>query len=409
LPGTKNILSLITLSLTLGIVPAAQQVRFDDVVRNLRNPDPRARMSSIALLRESKYLEAIEPIAPLVNDPIDEIQLAAIEAELSFFLVEDVGPRKRRAFIVEVRSSGRAESAFDAGPLAVWPRPAPASLVTALLKAVDDEHPKVRLEAIYTLGTVAQAPVAAEHAKGLITALDHYDPEIRAAAARVIGRLQVKSAGEPLINAVNDSQPPVRFAAMRALGDIREETAIEALTRQLEHYRKGEGAWSALDGLARIGHPSSIPVFTARLTDRDAFVRRAAIEGLGRARGSDAIAALENVAVNDSSDMVRAAAAFALQKLGQDRLPTLVAALESGDLALQVSGYFLEIGASAVPVLAKHLTHPEESVRGNAALVLGALGTSADIPTLEPLLQDRNGDVRRAAERAINRIKVRGA
>ena len=43
---------------------AAQQVRFDDVVRHLRNPDPDARMSSIVLLRESKYLEAIEPIAP---------------------------------------------------------------------------------------------------------------------------------------------------------------------------------------------------------------------------------------------------------------------------------------------------------------------------------------------------------
>ena len=69
--------------LLLVTTAAAQQVRFDDVVRNLRNPDPEARMSSITLLRESKYLEAIEPIATLVNDPIDEIQLAAIERHLT--------------------------------------------------------------------------------------------------------------------------------------------------------------------------------------------------------------------------------------------------------------------------------------------------------------------------------------
>jgi hypothetical protein len=42
---------------------AAQQLRFDDVVRNLRNPDPKSRLSAIHLLRDAKYPEAITPIA----------------------------------------------------------------------------------------------------------------------------------------------------------------------------------------------------------------------------------------------------------------------------------------------------------------------------------------------------------
>src|SRR5258708_24558539 len=33
-----------------------------------------------------------------------------------------------------------APAAFELGPLAVWPRPVPAELVTALLQAVDDEN-----------------------------------------------------------------------------------------------------------------------------------------------------------------------------------------------------------------------------------------------------------------------------
>ena len=68
------------------------------------------------------------------------------------------------------------------------------------------------------------------------------------------------------------------------------------------------------------------------------------------------------------------------------------------------------VWASAlVSELTSHLKDPDEGIRGNVALMVGALGTSAEIPALEPLLQDRNGDVRRAAERAIQRVKVRGA
>ena len=387
----------------------AQQARFDDVVRNLRNPDARVRMSSIALLRESKYAEAIEPLAPLVNDPLDEIQLAAIDAELSFFLVDDVGTRRRRAFIIEVRNSGRAESAFEAGPLAIWPRPVPASLTTALLKAVDDENARVRIQAIYTLGAIAQRPVADEHVKGLITALDHYDPAIREAAARVLGRLQLGAAGEALLKAVNDSQPPVRFASMRALGEIREERAIQALTEQLEHYRTGEGAWAALVGLAGIAHGASIPIFKARLADRDAFIRRAAVEGLAKAGAADEAEAIETILTADSSEMVRAAAAYALQRFGRNALPHLVELLDSRDLAPQIAGYFIELGTPVVAELTRHLTHRDEAVRGNVALIIGAIGTRTELAALEPLLQDRSGEVRRAAERAIQRIKVRGA
>jgi HEAT repeat protein len=391
--------------LTLG---PPQQVRFDDVVRNLRNPDATARLTSIELLRESKYLEAIEPIAPLVNDPLDEIQLAAIDAELSFYLVEDISPRRRRAFIVEVRNAGRAESAFASGPLAVWPRPVPAALTASLLKAVDDENPRVRVEAIYTLGAIAQPPLAGEHARMLVRALDHYDPVIRTAAARVIGRVRLASAGTALINAVNDSQESVRFAAMRALGEIREAAAVQALTQQLEYYRKGEGAWSALDALAHIAHPSSVPLFAARLGDRDEYTRRAAIEGLARAGATGQIAALETVAATDSSEMVRAAAAFALQTFGRNYIARLVEPLDSRSMAPQITSYFFELGQPAAAPLVPHLKDPDEAIRGNVALILGAIGTKGDIAAIEPLLQDRNDDVRRAAERAIQRLKARG-
>ena len=78
-------------------------------------------------------------------------------------------------------------------------------------------------------------------------------------------------------------------------------------------------------------------------------------------------------------------------------------------MAPQIAGYFLELGQPAVAPLTSHLKDPDAAIRGNVALILGAIGTSAQVPALEPLLTDRSEDVRRAAERAMQRLKVRGA
>ena len=41
----------------------------------------------------------------------------------------------------------------------------PLALLSSLLKAVDDENAKVRIESIYTLGSIASVPIAGEHAQ----------------------------------------------------------------------------------------------------------------------------------------------------------------------------------------------------------------------------------------------------
>jgi HEAT repeat protein len=256
---------------------------------------------------------------------------------------------------------------------------------------------------------IARPPLGSDAEAGLIKALDHYDPAIRAAAARVAGRLQAKGTGPALIHAVNDSQAMVRFASMRALGDIREESAIQALVQQLAYYKKDEGAWSALDALAKIGHSSSIELFNAHLSDKDPYLRRAAAEGLGRAGATSAIAALEAGLGTDLSDAARAAMAFALQKLGKNYVSRLADALKSDKLARQVSDYLIELGPGIVPELVPHLKDPDEAIRGNVAIVLGAIGSDNEVLALEPLTKDRDREVALAATRAIDRIKMRKA
>ncbi len=401
---------LVALLAVASVASAAQQpVRFDDVIRNLRNPDAKVRLSALEVLHEAKYPEAIAPIAPLVDDPVDDVQLAAIQTELSFYLVEDVKARRRVGLVIEKRSPAVAQTAFNLPPSRRWPRATPPELIAALVKAIDDENPRVRLEAVYAIGVVGNPPLAAADAQGLIKALDHYDPAIRMAAAEVIGRLRVTEASDALIKAVNDSQPPVRYAAMHALGRLREARAIAALTDQLKYYVKGEGAWSALEALARIADPSSVPLFKERLTDKDPNIRRAAAEGLGRAGDTSVMEPLTSAATTDPSDMVRAAMAFALQKLGQNYAQRMVDGMTSSRVIPQVQEYLLELGPPIVPAILPFLQEPEPSIRLAVADVLGFIGGDAAVAPLTAATQDRDPDVAAAAKRAIERLKLGAA
>jgi HEAT repeat protein len=396
-----------TVALLAVCPPAAAQMPFADVVRNLRNPDPEVRVSALRLLEDAKYPEAVVPIAALINDPIDEIQLEAIDAELSFFLADALPRKSRVAFFVEVRSEGRGPRAFQVGPLAAWPKKAPPEVVKALLQAVDDETGRVRVEAIYTLGVIGGGPLTGDEAEQLIRALDHYDPSVRTAAARVIGRLGAANAGDALITAMNDSNAEVRYASMGALGEIGEARAVQALTEQFTFYGKGEGAWAALSALARIADPSSVPLFKAHLENRDPYLRRAAAEGLGRTGDTSEFERLRTAASSDESEMVRAASAFALQKLGENYLGRLVDSLDSDRMAPQVQSYLLELGSEAAAGLVPRLQEPDEAVRRHVAQVLGGIGSESTVASLTALLKDRDKDVARAAKLAIERIRMR--
>jgi HEAT repeat protein len=192
---------------------------------------------------------------------------------------------------------------------------------------------------------------------------------------------------------------------MRALGYLGETRAVQALTDQLAFYGSGEGAWAALDGLARIAHASSVPVFVSRLGDKDPWLRRAAAEGLGRSGATSEMTGLQTGAGTDASEMVRAAMAFALHKLGRSYVPRLAEFMDSSKTAPQVAEYFLELGPAVVPALLPHLQDPDASIRANVATVLGGMGGEEAVKALQPLLQDKDRDVARAAQRAISRIK----
>jgi HEAT repeat protein len=139
------------------------------------------------------------------------------------------------------------------------------------------------------------------------------------------------------------------------------------------------------------------------------MMRRAAAEGLGRAKDQSAFEALQAQASTDESGMVRAAIAFALKLLDRGHVVRLVDFMHSAKTVPQVQGYLQELGPSVVPDLLPRLQEPGETMRRSVVDAIGALGDHSTVASLEPLLQDRDGDVVKAATRAIERIKMRTA
>lgn len=389
--------------------PQVEQRPYDSFVRDLSSTDPDVRARAMRALADSGYPEAIGPLSTLVTDPVDEIQLETIDRILGFYAVQRPQARRMVAGFIEVRSkTSPAQTVFDQGPFVILPRRTPPELVTALSGAMRDQNAKVRLEAVYALGVVAEPPLDPAAAGTLMGGLRDSQTDVRVAAARVLGGLRVGQAGDALIQAVNDPETAVRTAAMRSLGDIREERAIQALTEQFTYYERGPLADAAFDGLSRIGNPATIPLFTSQLTSKNAEWRRLAAEGLARGGDPRAAASVATVLANEKKVPVQLARAFAMQAANLPGLDALVAALASSDTQAQAMGYLVELGPPIAVPLAASLTNPNPQVREGVAMTLGLIGGEPAVNALEPVRRDSDTNVARAAERAIARIRIRG-
>src|SRR4051812_16870850 len=175
---------------------AAAQIPFEQVSVDLASPDAKVRLRAVQLMKGGAYPEAALPLAAIVTDPQDDIQLEAIAAELNIFLAGPIAGRKRLGLIVEVRTTAEAEPAFSAGAAALGTQPVPAEVLTALRTAARDENRRVAAEALYAFGVLAVAP------RG--------EPR----------RAMLRAAGPDIAAFIGSSDSKMRYAGVRVLGRV---------------------------------------------------------------------------------------------------------------------------------------------------------------------------------------------
>ncbi len=400
--------------------PRAAQVPFESVVSDLGSGDRAVRLRAVQLLKDTAYVEAALPLAPLVTDGDDEIQLEAIAAELNIFLVEKTVTRRRVGLVVEVRNRTAAETAFSQGPLAIGAHEVPLPVLVALRAAAADDNLRVAVEALYAFGTLAAEPAGdrrrtmlreiAPELKGMIASPR---VEYRYAALRVAGRVFDRrsgdepvdpSLGDAIVGAVNDRDRNVRGAAIQALGALRIGRAIAALTDQFRYFRRGQLAESALEALARIGHSSSAPLFLAELGSKDPALKALAIEGLVRIGDQSPKSAIEMALAGDSDDRVALAGSFASVMLGGTPIDPLIEALRKPRVAARARAYLVELAPGRAALFARYAQDPDIGIRAGVADVLGLAGDPTALAIVAPMRQDRDQQVALAAARAVARL-----
>ena len=171
--------------------------------------------------------------------------------------------------------------------------------------------------------------------------------------------------------------------------------------------------------------PAALPA-TVRSDGRPDLVeeRRRAVYGRLRDMGQDALPALAR-GLADPDVRIRRNVALFLNAAGggwwsrsepkldiQSCLPALIAALSDSDprvrhLAAQAIGTVGPAAASAVPALTTLLSDADEGSRNSACIGLAGVGPAARgaLPALRRALTDASSDVRRFAQRAIDRIE----
>jgi HEAT repeat protein len=386
---------------------------FEQAMRDLTSADPGVRLRAAQRLKQVAYLEAAIPLAALVTDSQDEVQLEAIAAELNIFLAEALGPRKRGSVL--------SEQAFSAGTFALGERPVPVEVLTALRLGARDENPRVALEALYAFGALASEPAGSPRrtllrvsGPDIAAFVGASDPAKRYAAVRVLGRVFARRAqddpieetvGDAVITALNDDDRAVKAAAMHALGAMRYERGVQALTELFQFYGNSDGADAALDAIARIAHPISAPLLTAQLSGKSSVRRGIAIEGLGRMGDASKLRAIQQALDADRSDGVTLAGVYASALLANAPIDRLADALTRTRLHDQAKQYLVELIPGRTAAVASHLQDPDARLRLDVVQVLGLSSDPAALPLVEPLLKDRDPQVARAAVRAVAMLK----
>jgi HEAT repeat protein len=180
---------------------------------------------------------------------------------------------------------------------------------------------------------------------------------------------------------------------------------VQALTDLFQYYGKGAVGEASLDALARIANPASASLFTGQLTAKSAALRGIAVEGFARLGDRARLAEIQTALGNERDEAVSLAEAFATVMLSTGQLDRITEALTKPKLRNQARQYLVEIAPGRTSLLSRQLQDPESRIRLDVVDALGLAGDPAALPLVEPLMNDRDPQVARAAERAIAKLK----
>lgn len=235
------------------------------------------------------------------------------------------------------------------------------------------------------------------------------DADVRAAAARALGKIGEPSAVLALVTYSNPENSRVSEEADRAVIKM-ENAAIEPLSEILLHpvdtpfVHSGVVQERVIEALGGIGGSRAVEALVASVNEAEGYVRSRAATMLGKIGDVRAVEPLVSL-LNDKSEYsgYRSIAARALVMIGDKCVvePLIAVFKEERDTDVREAAIAAlgEIGdLRAVEPLTAGLSEPSQSIRVAAARALGKMG---DVRIVEPLIAALKGGQQAESLRAM--------
>lgn len=273
-------------------------------------------------------------------------------------------------------------------------------------------------------------------------ALDDSNQSIRYLATNSLKSMQCDGVIDALLFALTDSSDWIRIRAIEGLGNLKASQAVEPFIHYLDVDSNPKVRATLVKHLGQFKEQKLIPVIAGYLQDNDARVRANAIEGLGF-YPPDQVGDIVRPFVEDGNARIRANVAVILSKSADAEVSRgTIASMLQSESPYERMGAVFSIGETGdhdyIPILIRLLNDPSYLIQRNvcdamikfglviqgpllkevrakkseqfitgALRVLSEVGDKKSLKTLLRLQEFGDGEVRAAAEEAIDKICTR--
>jgi HEAT repeat protein len=377
----------------------------------LSDPDLDVRVETVKAIVDIDTQYSLDPLIRAAKDNDPEIQIRATDGLVNFYLPGYV--RTGLASSLR-RAGGRVTSRF-----------------TETNDQVIDPFVQVRPEIIEALGRLCRGGASMESRANaaraigilrgraaipdLLEAAHSKDSRLIYECVIAFQKIRDASAGPQISFLIRDLDEKVQVAAAEAAGLLFNKEALPDLRGVLERTENKRVRRAALTSIAMLPDPANRNLLLPYLRDKDAGLRAAAAEGLGRLKDPADLPALQESFNEERDNSARVSIAFALVMHGRlelsefSPLQYLVNTLNSAVRAGQSRPLLIEAArdADVRRALYPALRQGTKSERIGLALVMGWSGDRDSVPHLEPLTRDPDVQVASEAMRALRTLNAR--
>ena len=375
------------------------------------DPEPEVRIEAVKALGNIGTARSLDPLIAATTDNDPEVQIRATDGLVNFYSPGYI----QRGLSASLKRAGNAVRAKFSDnndlviPAYVQVRPEVVAAIGKLARggmSMDS-----RANAARAIG-ILRGRAALED---LYSALRSKNDQVMYESIVAIQKIRDESAGSRLIFLLRDLNDRVQGAAIETVGLLRTKESVPVLHDLVKNARNEKARRASLSALAMIADPSSKPLFTQYLADKDDALRAAAAEGYARLKDRADLPVVSKYFDGEAKMNPRLSFAFASVALGRNDfgefspLRYLVNTLNSAAYRGVAQPFLLEL--SRDPGVRRTLYNALNGATRDEKIYLGQVfaqvGDKETLRYLEAMATDSDPAVAEEGVRSLKTLKAR--